>query len=97
MNTSSKFVVAVHIMSALAVKREYFCEGTVTSSKMLAGSVNTNPVVIRRILSILNEADLIISKPGPTGGAMLSRTPDKITLDEVYAYIQTAILLLHFL
>lgn len=84
MNTSSKFVVAVHILSALAVKREYFCEGTVTSSKMLAGSVNTNPVVIRRILSMLNKAELIISKPGPTGGTMLSKNPDEITLDKVY-------------
>lgn len=84
MNTSSKFVVALHILTGLAGKREYFCEGTVTSSKMLAGSVNTNPVVIRRMLSMLNNAGLIISKPGPTGGAMLSKNSDEITLDQVY-------------
>jgi Rrf2 family protein len=84
MNTSSKFVVALHILTGLAGKREYFCEGTVTSSKMLAGSVNTNPVVIRRILSMLNSAGLIISKAGPTGGAMLSKNSDEITLDQVY-------------
>ena len=84
MNTSSKFVVATHVLTGLAGKREYFCEGTTTSSKMLAESVNTNPVVIRRILAMLNKAGLIISKPGSNGGALLSRNPNKITLDEIY-------------
>ena len=62
MNTSSKFVVATHILTALAGRKEYFCEGTVTKSDYLAESVNTNPVVIRRILGMLNQAGLKVER-----------------------------------
>lgn len=53
-------------------------------SECLAGSVNTNAVVIRRLLCHLNEASLVVSQTGAAGGTRLVKGPDKITLDEVY-------------
>lgn len=53
-------------------------------SDHLAESVNTNPVVIRRLLAQLGTAGLVVSQTGATGGTQLSRRPEKITLLEVY-------------
>ena len=50
----------------------------------LAGSVNTNPVVIRRLLGQLNHAKLVISQTGANGGTRLARCPNEINLAEVY-------------
>jgi Rrf2 family protein len=50
----------------------------------MAGSVNTNPVFIRRILGLLNRAGLVASQPGVGGGWQLRRDPNEITLLAVY-------------
>src|SRR5205085_3297837 len=50
----------------------------------IAGSVNTNPVVIRRILSQLSQARLVSSQTGATGGTRLAKRPDEISLCAVY-------------
>jgi len=54
----------------------------------MAELVNTNPVVIRRILGPLREAGLVTSQPGPGGGWRLSRPPAEITLRDVYRAIE---------
>ena len=48
MSISTKFPVAVHVLSVLALNRQ-----TTVYSDFIAASVNTNPVVIRRIVGIL--------------------------------------------
>lgn len=53
-------------------------------SEYIAGSVNTNPVVIRRLLGELSHADLVVSQTGANGGTRLSRCPSEINLSEVY-------------
>lgn len=53
-------------------------------SECLAGSVNTNPVVIRRLLGQLSQGDLVVSQTGANGGTRLSRSPSEINLAEVY-------------
>ena len=78
MNISSRFAVAVHV---LAVLDEFKDEHT--TSEFIAGSVNTNPVVIRRILSSLSNAGLIHVQPG-VGGASLIKPLDQITLLAIY-------------
>ena len=50
MSTSSRFAVAVHILTLLAS-----AEGPVPSS-LIAGSVGTNPALIRRLVAQLAEA-----------------------------------------
>jgi Iron-dependent Transcriptional regulator len=50
---SSRFSVAVHILTLLAHE-----QGRALTSEYIAGSVNTNPVVIRRMLGLLSKAAL---------------------------------------
>ncbi|WP_438434888.1 Rrf2 family transcriptional regulator [Gorillibacterium sp. sgz500922] len=80
---SSRFSVAVHILSLIAVTPEP-CTGD-----YLAGSVNTNPVIIRRISGMLKKAGLIDIRPG-VGGATLCKPPGEITLLMVYRAVQAA-------
>ena len=82
MNTSSRFTVAIHLLVALAIR------GKVKSDD-LAWSVNTNPVVIRRLLRELREAGLVHSQTGPHGGSILTRPAEEITLGHVYDAVET--------
>jgi DNA-binding IscR family transcriptional regulator len=50
-NTSSRFAFAVHVLALLSQQ-----DGVPLSSEMIAGSVNTNPVLIRRLLAMLSAA-----------------------------------------
>lgn len=75
---SSRFAVGVHILTLL------HCNSSgVNTSEFIAGSVNTNPVVIRRITSMLGKAGLVEVRPG-VAGAKLSRPLSEITLLDVY-------------
>jgi len=75
---SSRFTVAVHVLTLLA--RE---EGRALTSDYIAGSVNTNPVVVRRVLGLLARAKLVNSAEGAGGGTRLARRADRITLADV--------------
>ena len=79
MAANSQFSMAVHILTMLARS-----EGENVKSECLAGSVNTNAVVIRRILSQLGQAKLVTSQTGASGGARLARHPNEIRLTDVY-------------
>lgn len=74
---STRFSMAVHSLSLIAVS-----PGELTGD-FIAGSVNTNPVVIRRIMGMLKKAGLVDVRPG-VGGASLRRAPEDITLLDVY-------------
>lgn len=83
MNGSSRFVVATHVLTVLAIKRDKRL-----SSEKLAWSLDTNPVVVRRLLSSLRDAGLVTSKRGPNGGFTLARRPDELTLADVYEAVE---------
>ena len=95
MNVNSQFVVATHIMTLLAAHKLYLREYACAKSEMIAKSVNTNPVVIRRILSKLREANLVISKSGPHGGSEIAKHPSKIKLSEIYEAVDDEGTLFH--
>ncbi|MCT2194534.1 Rrf2 family transcriptional regulator [Paenibacillus sp. MB22_1] len=78
MTISSRFSVAIHILSLLEISKDEIC-----TSEYIAGSVNTNPVVIRRIMGMLSKAGLVEVRTG-VAGAKLSRKLDHITLLDVY-------------
>lgn len=82
--TSSRFTVAVHILTLLAIEDK----AGPTTSDYLARSASTNPVVIRRILKMLGEAGLIEAQPGAHGGARLARDPAQINLLDVYTAVE---------
>ncbi|HEX4168750.1 MAG TPA: Rrf2 family transcriptional regulator [Bryobacteraceae bacterium] len=83
MATSSRFVVAVHVLTFLAVN-----EGSPVRSEELAFSANTNPTVIRALLGRLAAARLTTSQLGAGGGALLARPAESITLLEVYQIME---------
>jgi len=76
---NSRFAVAVHILTLLEDNK-----GEPLTSEMIAGSVNTNPTVVRRMLSALASSGLTLSQLGNGGGAMLAKPAEKITLLDVY-------------
>jgi Rrf2 family protein len=79
MGANSHFTVAMHILALLGHHAPH-----ALTSEFIAGSVNTNPVFIRRLLASLRGARLVSSQTGPGGGWTLLRPPQDITLRDVY-------------
>lgn len=79
---SQRFPVAAHTLAYLAHKGA-FGPGDAVPSAVLAASMPTNPVVVRRITAMLGRAGLIGARPGASGGAWLLKRPEEITLDQV--------------
>ena len=77
--------MAVHVLAVLA----YQAGDRVTSAE-LAGSVNTNPVIIRRLLLSLKRARLVETGKGAGAGSRLSRSPRRINMAEVYRAVEDA-------
>jgi Rrf2 family protein len=69
-------------MAVLALEKADCCP-----SSRLAQTVNTNPVVIRRLLIELQDAGLISTLRGPRGGAVLKRKPENLTLREIHSAV----------
>ncbi|MGS0530187.1 Rrf2 family transcriptional regulator [Bacillus mycoides] len=78
MKISSRFSIAVHILSILKNNPSSVC-----TSDYMAESVNTNPVVIRKIMSYLKQSGFVYVNRGP-GGAGLLKDSHEITLLDVY-------------
>jgi len=83
MQISSRFSVAVHVITLLAVTPA----GELLTSDRMAGSVNTNPVVIRRILGQLKRAGMVEVRAA-AGGTYLRRPAAEITLLDVYRAVE---------
>jgi DNA-binding IscR family transcriptional regulator len=79
MQIGSKFPVAVHVLLLV----EVFGESRKVTSDFIASSVNTNPVVIRKIMGLLRDAGLIEIAAG-TGGIRLTRPPAELSLFDIY-------------
>ena len=84
MQISSRFTIAVHTIILIETMKN---EMKVTSD-LIASSVNVNPVVIRRILQQLKAAGIVRVKRG-SGGADLARSPEDITLLDVYNAVES--------
>jgi Rrf2 family protein len=75
--------MAVHVLAVLAYK-----EGDRVTSASLAGSINTNPVMVRRLLSSLQKARLVDTCKGAGAGSRLHRSPRRINLAEIYRSVE---------
>lgn len=82
MKISSRFTVAVHILSLITLDRSVVC-----TSEWIAESVNTNPVVIRRVMGKLKKAGIIDIRRG-LGGATLKKPLQELTLLDVYQAVE---------
>jgi DNA-binding IscR family transcriptional regulator len=83
MQISSRFTIALHIFTCV----ETFKDDYKVTSDVLASSINTNPVIIRKILSQLKNAGLITVARG-TGGITPTRPITEITFYDVYQAIE---------
>lgn len=83
MQISSRFTVALHIFTCM----DTFKDDYKITSDFLAGSINTNPVIIRKILTQLKNAGLITVARG-TGGISPTRPLKEITFYDVYEAIE---------
>ena len=79
MQISSRFTVALHVFSCMDV----FGRTHKITSDFLAGSIGTNPVIIRKIMTQLQDAGLIRIARG-TGGITAEKPYEEITFYDVY-------------
>jgi Rrf2 family protein len=80
---SCRFAFAVHALAMLAAHPD-----RKVTSEEIAQSVNTNAVVIRRLLAALRKAGLITTRQGPGRGSSLTRPPRQISLDAIYRAVR---------
>lgn len=83
-----RFATAIHIMTLLA-----YMDEEVLSSEYIAGSININPVLVRKELVNLRNHGLVQSREGKGGGAMLAKPPKQILLADIYDAVRQAPLL----
>lgn len=76
---NTRFAVATHILTLL-----HHLDGRPVPSELIGASVNTNPSLIRRLLTYLAKAGLTTAQLGAGGGALLARPADTITLLDVH-------------
>lgn len=82
MAMSTKLSVAIHILSLIEIGPP-----DRVNSELIASSVNTNPVVVRRLMSKLKKAELIHTSRGATQTYLLKK-PEDISLYDVYEAVE---------
>jgi Rrf2 family protein len=80
---NTRFATAIHIMTLLAENPQEWL-----TSEWMAGSININPVIVRKELSVLREAGLITSRQGKEGGSQLSKNADIIKISDIYLAVK---------
>jgi Rrf2 family protein len=83
MAANSRMACAVQILCVMA-----YLGPDGTNSAVIARSLRTNPVVVRRLLKGLERAGLVSIRPGKDGGVQFRRAPDQITLDQIYRAVE---------
>lgn len=85
MQISSRFTIALHILTAIETfKDEYH-----VTSEFLAGSVQVNPVIIRKILLQLKAAGIVQIPRGRANGSItILKKAGEISLLDIYRAIE---------
>ncbi|NPC84472.1 Rrf2 family transcriptional regulator, partial [Pyxidicoccus fallax] len=78
--------MAAHMLGMLACAEREACDSL--TSESMARSIQTNPVVVRRLLRDLARAGLVETKRGVGGGVSLARSAEDITLRDVYEAVE---------
>ena len=79
MQITSKFTVAVHILTCIDI----FGDQMRVTSDFLSGSTGVNAVIVRNVLGQLRNAGIVETRQG-SGGAHLAKALDEITLYDIY-------------
>ena len=83
MQITSKFTVAVHILTCIDV----FDGQMRVTSDFLSGSTGVNAVIVRNVLGQLRNAGIVETRQG-SGGAHLAKALDEITLYDIYKAVE---------
>jgi len=80
---NSRFAISLHILTLLEKAK-----GELLSSEYMAGSININPVLVRKELSNLRNHGFVNSKEGKNGGSYLSKSAKEINLADIYSAVK---------
>lgn len=86
MKRNSKLSFALHALGHMAAAPDQ-----PLTSEQIGRHLNTNPVVVRRVLGLLRQAGLMRSDKGHAGGWRLARPAASILVSEVYVAINEPI------
>jgi Rrf2 family protein len=87
MRRDSRLSGVLHVLLHMAQKEEP------VTSEVLAKAMDTNPVVLRRVMAGLRDQGYVRSEKGHGGGWTLACDLDKVTLRDVYAALGSPALL----
>ncbi len=83
MQISSRFTIAIHVLTAI----DTFQNDFKVTSDFLSGSINVNPVIIRRVMQQLKGAGLISVKRG-SGGMSIEKPLKEITMLDIFNAVE---------
>lgn len=81
---NTRFATAIHILVLLT---KYPDERL--SSEWIAGSIDVNPVIIRKELICLQKAGFVNSRKGKDGGYKLNRSSEQISMANIYLMVKS--------
>jgi DNA-binding IscR family transcriptional regulator len=79
MQIGTKFSIAIHILLCV----EFFKNKCKVTGDFISKSIKSNPTIIRNIMALLRDAEIIEITAG-TGGAKLARPAEQITMNDIY-------------
>ncbi|WP_312767862.1 Rrf2 family transcriptional regulator [Epilithonimonas sp.] len=80
---NTRFATAIHILTLLAKDSQEWL-----TSDWIAGSVNVNPVIVRKELINLKKSGLIESRQGKVGGVRIAKNPEQINISDIYESVK---------
>jgi Rrf2 family protein len=86
---NNRFAVSMHILTLLADAKA----GELLSSDFMAGSININPVLVRKELANLRKHGLVATREGKNGGCYLAKPASAIYVAQVYQAVKQHYLL----
>ncbi|MBN8826492.1 MULTISPECIES: Rrf2 family transcriptional regulator [unclassified Spirosoma] len=76
---NGRFAISMHILTLLTK-----ANGDWVTSDFIAGSININPVLVRKEISNLRKKGLVVSREGKNGGTMLAKPASQIRVSDVF-------------
>jgi Rrf2 family protein len=82
---NTRLATAIHILTILAEFTEQW-----VSSDLMAKSMNINPVIVRKELSVLVDSGFVTSHKGKDGGYRLNKNSLEISIADVYLAVKNS-------
>lgn len=80
---NNQFPIALHIVGFITASK-----GQPLTSEKMAAVYGTSPVMLRRVLSKLRQAGLVVTQRGAKGGSVLAREASQISLRQVFEAVR---------